>query len=287
MSEITVAIAQMQPKLGAVEENLAKIVQWIEKICVEQETDLIIFPELATTGYECGMNFADFAQRIPGHATNYIGERAARYDTHVLFGTVESGKPDSVVYDTAVLIGPDGEIIHKYQKIHLKGEERLAFRPGYRYKVAETGLGTLGILIGWDMAFPEGARSLAIQGAELICVCANWEKPHRDEWRIYNQARALENSAFVASANRVGEEYSYAFVGDSMVVDPRGEIRAMIAPTMTTTETEEGEIQEVEQEIEGYTVVRIDLAEASRIRDDFQLLQARQPRSYRDVVKMY
>jgi predicted amidohydrolase len=288
MTEVTVAIAQMHPKLGAVEENLATMVQWIERIGSEQDTDLIIFPELATTGYECGQHFVDLAQRIPGAATNYIGERAAHYNTHVLFGMAETGKPEGVIYDSSVLIGPDGELIHVYRKVHLKAEERLIFRPGFKYAAAETGFGMLGMLIGWDVAFPEGARSLALQEADLICVCASWEEPHQQAWQIYNQARALENSAFVASANRVGEEYSYDFLGDSMIVGPRGDILACIEAETAAPEPEEKSEQgEERQKVEGYTVLTLDLNEVSRYREDLQLLQARQPRSYRQLSRMY
>lgn len=279
MREVTIAVVQFAPKLGEVEENLARMAQWVERICQEQETNLIIFPELSTTGYECGMRFTELAQRIPGHATSYLGERASQCNTHILFGMAEEGKPESVIYDTAVLIAPEGEVVAKYQKTHLKGEERLAFRPGYRYTVVETALGPLGMLIGWDIAFPEAARSLALQGAELLCVCANWEKPHQAEWRTYIYARAFENSAFVAAANRVGEEYTYAFLGDSLIVGPRGETYALL-----TGETAEGEAP---HEKEGYAVATIDLDNVRKYRDDFQLLQARQPRAYRELVKMY
>jgi predicted amidohydrolase len=289
MHEVTIAVAQMQPKLGAIEENLAKMANWVEKICLEQKTDIVIFPELATTGYECGARFAELAQRVPGHATNYLAERASHYDTHILFGMVEEGKPEGVIYNSAILLGPDGDVVHKYQKVHLKGEEKLVFRPGYRYSVPQTAIGPLGILIGWDLAFPEAARSVALQGADLICVCANWEKPHNDEWRIYNYARAMENSAYVAAANRVGEEYTYQFLGDSMVVGPLGETYVIIeAVPGEPTPDEPAPGQEPEPvEVESYAVVKVDLDQVGNIRDDFQLLQSRQPRSYREVVKMY
>lgn len=270
MHEVTIAVAQIAPKLGEVEENLARMGQWVENICLQQKTDLIIFPELATTGYECGVRFSDLAEAVPGHTTNYLAKRAGQYNTHVLFGMVEEGRPESVVYNSAVLLSPEGEVVAKYQKAHLKGEERLAFRPGFRYVVAETALGNVGLLVGWDLAFPEAARSLALLGADLICVCANWEKPHKEEWRAYNHARAFENSTYIASANRVGEEYTYSFLGDSLVIGPRGESYASI-----------------EQEGEAYAVVTVDLDEVRKYRDEFQLLQSRQPRSYRELVKMY
>ena len=270
MREVVVAVVQMKPELGRVQENLSRIDKWIEQICSTQRVDLIVFPELVTTGYECGIQFSDLAERVNGPTVNYLAKRAAQFDTHILFGMAERGKVESVTYDAAVLIDQDGELVSSYQKVHLKGEEKLAFRPGFRYPVLETSFGLLGVAIGWDIAFPETARSLALQGAELLCVCANWEYPHANEWRTYIFARAYENSTFVAAANRVGEEYTYQFFGDSLVVGPRGQV-----------------IASTEEESEGYRIAVIDLDEARRSREEFKLLQSRQPRSYRELVKMY
>jgi len=270
MREVTVAVVQMKPELGNVEENLSRMDKWIEQVCASQHVDLIVFPELATTGYECGIQFADLAERTHGPSVNYLAKRAAQYDTHILFGMAERGKVESVIYDAAVLIDSDGEFVSSYQKVHLKGEEKLAFRPGFRYPVIETNFGLLGVALGWDIAFPETVRSLALQGAELLCVCADWESPHANEWRTYVFARAYENSMFVAAANRVGEEYTYQFFGDSLVVGPRGQV-----------------IASLEEDNEGYQIATIDLDEARRSREEFKLLQSRQPRTYRELVKMY
>ena len=77
-------------------------------------------------------------------------------------------------------------------------------------------------MIGWDMAFPEVARSLTLDGAEMVACSAAWETGHMDEWRAYVVARACENSVYLAAANRVGDEPSYSFGGESMFVGPRG-----------------------------------------------------------------
>jgi predicted amidohydrolase len=270
MREITVAVVQMHPRLGEVDQNLIRMSEFIEKICLEQEVELIVFPELVTSGYECGVRFTDLAERVPGHTVNLLAQRANEFNTHIAFGMVAKEKVESIVYDAAVLIGPDGEVLGNYRKVHLRGEERMAFRPGYRYLVVETGFGQVGLTIGWDLAFPEVTRSLALDGAELVCVCANWEHPHTNEWRVYALARAYENSVFVAAANRVGEEYTYSFFGESMIVGPRGELYASI-----------------DEEIEGYCVARIDLDEVRKYREEFQFLQCRQPQTYRAVVRKY
>ena len=277
MPEITVAVVQMYPQLGKVEDNLLAMGKFIDRICTEQNVDLVVFPELATTGYELGLRFTDVAERPSGHIVNTLAQRAADYNTHIVFGLVTKEKVESTIFNAAILLGPDGEMLGEYRKLHLPGEERLAFRPGYRLPVFETTFGQVGILLGWDLAFPEAARSLALDGAELLCVCANWGHPpaqnranSMEEWRTYIQARASENALYVVASNRVGEEYSYRFFGDSMVAGPRGEIYASI-----------------DEEIEGYAVAAIDMDAVRKTREELQLIQCRVPQAYRAIVRKY
>jgi predicted amidohydrolase len=270
MKEIRVAVVQMNPRLAEVSENLVHMSNFVEKICSEQKVDLVVFPELVTIGYECGMRFTELAERVPGPTVNLLAQRAAEFNTHIAFGMVAKERVESILYNAAILVGPDGDLVGQYHKVHLRGEERLAFRPGYRYPVLETGFGQVGFLISWDLAFPEVARSLALDGAQLLIVCANWAHPDVEEWRTYLLARAYENSLFVAAVNRVGEEYTYSFFGESMIVGPRGEVYAS-----------------VDQGIEGYAVARVDLDHVRKYREEFQFLQCRQPQTYRAIVRRY
>jgi predicted amidohydrolase len=142
------------------------------------------------------------------------------------------------------------------------------------------------------MAFPEVARSLVQEGAELLIVCANWEEPHDEEWQTYLRARAFENAVFVAAANRVGEEPSYTFFGQSTIVGPRGKIYAHIqapqpAAPRPIDAPDETEKSEPSGPLEGYAVARIDLDEIRQYREETQILQCRQPATYRAVVKRY
>lgn len=278
MQEITIALVQMDPQLGKIEDNLIVMGKFVDTICTQQKTDLILFPELVVTGYELGLRFTEVAQRIPGPASNLLAQRAAGYGTHIVFGMVTKEKVESVLYNAAVLVGPDGELIGQYRKLHLPGEERLAFRPGFRLPVFQTALGPIGILLGWDLAFPEAARSLALEGANLLCVCANWGHPPSEqsaraleEWRTYVHARALENACYVAAANRIGEEYSYRFFGDSRLVGPRGETYLYID-------------EDVE---DAYAVAKIDLDAVRLAREESQLIQCRLPAAYRTVARKY
>ena len=270
MRQVTVALAQMSPLLNQVEQNLATMSRIVEEVCLREKVDIMVFPELCTTGYECGVHFSDLAERTEDLAVSTLSKRAIEYGTHIVFGFAQKQKMESVVYNAAVLIDPEGEVLCDYQKVHLRGEQRLTFRPGYKFMVEETSLGRVGLLVGWDLAFPEAARSLALAGAELICVCGSWEKPQAHEWRSYCFGRAFENAVYLAACNRVGEEPTYAFFGESMVIGPRGSVHARL-----------------EDEEPGVALAQIDLDKVARYQEETQLLQARQPRSYRQVVKMY
>jgi predicted amidohydrolase len=273
--EITVATVQMAPQLGQMEENLVKMREFIDRVATEQPVDLIVFPELITTGYELGPRFPQLAQRIPGPTVNLIAQRASELGIHVAFGmATKKEKVESVLYNTAVMVSPDGDVLHEHHKIHLRGEEQMLFRSGYRIRECETSLGeaglTVGMMVGWDLAFPETARSLVMRGSELLIVLANWEEPHTDEYRVYLRARAYENAVFVAAANRVGEEPSYTFFGQSAIVDPYGQFYATI-----------------DEPTEGYAVATLDLSRMRRRRDETQILQCRHPSTYRDVSRKY
>ncbi|QPC82704.1 carbon-nitrogen hydrolase family protein [Phototrophicus methaneseepsis] len=278
MREITVAIVQMKPELGEPEDNLVKMSEMISRIASQQKVDLIVFPELITSGNELGVRFTDIAQRVPGPTVNLIAQRANDFGIYIAFGMVTKEKVESVLYNSAILVGPDGELVEQYNKVHLRGEERMAFREGFKLPVAETEIGSIGLVIGYDLAYPEVTRSLSLEGADMVCVLANWETANIDEWKTYMRARAYENSIFMIGANRVGEDVTLNFGGESLVVGPRGEIFASLED-----ETDE----ETGEPMEGFAVARIDLDEVRKNREDFQFIQTRQPTVYRSLVRKY
>lgn len=277
MREITVAVVQMQPKLGAPEDNLVKISEMISNIASKQRVDLLVFPELVTSGNELGVRFTDVAQRVPGPTINLIAQRANDYGIHIAFGMATKERVESVLYNSAILVGPEGDLIEVYNKVHLRGEERMAFREGFKYAVAETSLGNIGLMLGYDLAYPEVARCLSMEGAELICCMANWEAAHLDEWRTYMRARAYENSVYMVGANRVGEDVTLTFGGESMVIGPRGEMHGIVDAVDPQTGAPK----------EGFIASRIDLDEVRKNREEFQFIQTRQPVTYRTIVKKY
>jgi predicted amidohydrolase len=268
--EITIALVQMAPALANPEANLRKMGDFVEKICSEQRTDLIIFPELSYTGAELGLRATDLAERVPGHATNYLAKRANEFAVYIVFGLVIKEKVESILYNGVVCLGPEGDVVSDYRKVHLLGEERQVYRNGFRFMNIDAEWGRFGLLIGNDLAFPEAARSLILDGAELVTLSANWSEPLADSWRAHLISRAVENSIFVAAANRVGEEPTTRFMGDSMLVGPTGEVYTVL-----------------DEKIEGYAVATIDLDKVRDVREDRQLIQYREPLAYRAIVRKY
>ncbi len=270
MSELKIALVQMAPKLAVPQENLYRMADYVKQIKSEQPVDMIVFPELITTGYECGLQFNDFAERVDGPVVSFLSQLASEHQVHLAFGSVTKAKVETIIYDSAILLDANGALVGSYNKVHLRGEERLAFRGGFRIPVFETEFGMIGFALGWDLMFPETIRSLALDGADLVLVLGNWEAKDRAKWRVLNLARATENAIYVAAANRIGEEPSYTFGGESMVVSPWGEIVTILdAPS------------------EGYVVASLDLHEVRRAREALQLMQQREPSIYRSLVRKY
>ena len=268
--EITIALVQMAPELANPESNLRKMGDYVEHICSQEKTDLIAFPELSYTGNELGLRATDLAERVPGHATNYLAKRANDFNTHIVFGLVIKEKVESILYNGTVCLGPEGDVAAEYRKVHLLGEERQIYRNGFRFITVDAEWGRFGILVGVDLAFPEAARSVTLDGAELIVVSANWEEQAAESWRAHVISRACENAVFVAAANRVGEEPTRRFSGDSMVVGPSAEVYTVL-----------------DEPIEGYAVATIDLDDVRNVREDRQLIQFREPLAYRSIVRKY
>jgi predicted amidohydrolase len=267
---VTIALVQMQPALANPEANLSKMGDFVERICSEQETQLVVFPELSYTGAELGLRATDLAERVPGHAVNYLAKRAKDFNTHIVLGMVVKEKVESILYNSLVCIAPEGDIAGVYHKVHLLGEERQVYRNGFRFLTVEADWGRFGVTAGDDLVFPEAARALTLDGAELVTVSANWDAPYHDSWRAHLISRACENAIFVAAANRVGEEPTRRFQGDSLVVGPLAEVYTVM-----------------EEPVEGYAVATVNLDDVRTVREERQLIQFREPEAYRAVVRKY
>jgi len=196
----------------------------------EKGANLVIFPELSLTGYLNRDLAYELAELIPGSSIYSLEEIAKKENIHIVFGMPEqSEKAHAVLYNTAVLLGPDG-LIGKYRKTHLPThsvfEEKRYFRLGYEAPVFETEIGKIGLTICYDMFFPEISRLLRLKGSQLI-VCISASPAVRSRFfEVFTAARALENTVFLAYVNLVGVENGLQFWGGSRTIAPDGSILA-------------------------------------------------------------
>jgi len=223
--KIKVALAQISCKQGNKAENIKKIESQVTK-AKQQGAELVIFPELSLTGYTMRDQIYELAETIPGHSTTILERLAQKTGAYIVFGMPElSEKTQATVYNAAVLVGPDG-FIGKYRKMYLPThsvfEEKRYFRPGYQTAVFETELGKIGLIICYDIFFPEVSRLTRLKGAQLIVCISASPATRRTFFETLTAARAIENTAFLAYVNLVGIEDGLQFWGGSRLVGPNG-----------------------------------------------------------------
>ena len=227
MNEVNVALAQINCKVGDKKYNIEKMVKQIKK-AKKKDADLVIFPELSLTGYVVRDLIYELAEPIRGSSTRLLEEVAKKEGVYIVFGMIErSEKAHAVLYNTAVLLGPEG-FVGKYQKMHLPThsvfEEKRYFRPGYQAPVFDTDIGKVGLMICYDVFFPEVTRMLRLNGSQLtVCISAS-PAVRRKFFEVLTVARAMENTMYFAYVNLVGIEDGLQFWGGSRLIAPTGSI---------------------------------------------------------------
>jgi 5-aminopentanamidase len=215
---VTAAAVQIDIQIGNPLKNKTALLQCIDKV----EADLLVFPECANSGYLFNdkAEAMKHAETIPGPFTDTLMAAAVKTERWVAVGLLERQGGD--LFNSALLIGPDGEL-HRYRKTHLPflGVDRFV-TPGDVIETFETPFARLGILICYEWRFPEVARCMVLQGAEVLLGLSNWPQGARVIAEILLPARAAENRVWIVSANRVGTERGAQYVGLSTVLDPDG-----------------------------------------------------------------
>jgi predicted amidohydrolase len=220
---LNVASIQMKCHLGDKEKNLEKASLLIKKASAKG-AKMIVLPELFNTGYRVEENDVELAETIPGPTTDYLGRLASELDVYLAAAILESGVSKGVVYDTAVLVGPNG-LIGSYRKIHLWDFENRRFTKGEDYPVFYTRYGKVGLQICYEVGYPEGARILTLKGADILLYPSAFGKARYYAWDIATRSRALENGVFVIASNRSGTEKGETqFGGISRIVTPKGTV---------------------------------------------------------------
>jgi predicted amidohydrolase len=241
MLPFVAAAVQIAPVPGplspeSVKANLTSCVDLVERCVDATAAELVVLPEAASTGFTPGVEperLWDLVSGVPGPVTEPIQETARRLGVHIVFGTYERGTERGVVYNTAALIGPNGDVLGAYRKTHLFcGEDRAGggwVTPGDQAVVVETELAKIGLIICFDGDYPELSRVEAVLGAEVICRPSALLRS-ADIWELTNRARAYDNHVFVVASNATGSDPAgVLYFGNSMIVTPIADVVARAA----------------------------------------------------------
>lgn len=205
---------------------------------------LLVTPELSLTGYALGEDVADRAEPADGPSARAVSRIAAAHHIAVVYGYPERDPDSGALHNTAALTGPDGNLLAAYRKTHLYGGyETRHFTPGDRLLVQADVEGVrTGLLICYDVEFPEAVRAHALAGTELLVVPTALMRPYDFVALTLLPARAWENQIYVAYADRVGREGEFDFAGLSCLAAPDGTVpaRAGREETLLTAEVDTG-----------------------------------------------
>jgi len=219
---LKIALAQMDVRIGKPEINLAKAREFAAQ-ARGAGADLLLLPELWFHGYDLE-RAAERATPLGEGAFAHMSALAREFGLHLAGSTLELR--EGGVSNTCAFYAPDGALLGSYRKVHLFRMmlEHRYLLPGDHLTLCDTPWGPTGLSICYDLRFPEPFRALALAGAELFLVPAQWPIPRIEAWLVLSRARAVENELFVATCNRVGRDDDAVFSGRSRVVGPLGEV---------------------------------------------------------------
>ena len=292
MSELRIGILQQQ-KSADVKANIKAIEEEVTDLA-RRGAKLIILSELHNSLYFCqveDVNNFDLAETIPGPSTDFYGELAKRLDVVMVISLFEKRAP-GLYHNTAVVIESDGTIAGKYRKMHIPDDpayyEKFYFTPGdLGFHPIQTSVGKLGVLVCWDQWYPEAARLMALQGAEILIypTAIGYEKSdtpeeqqrQRTAWTTVQRGHAVANGLPVVTVNRVGHEpdpsgqtQGILFWGSSFVCGPQGEL------FYQASDNEEESL-----------VLDIDLKHSEQVRRWWPFLRDRRIEEYKDITKRF
>ena len=284
---VKAAIIQMANKLdtsASCEEHRKAMIEahipYIEK-AAEQGVQILCFQEIFTGPYFCPSQdnkWYGAAEAIPGGPTTTLMQEYAKKYKMVIVVPIYEEHMTGVYYNTAAVIDADGSYLGKYRKHHIPQVagfwEKFFFKPGnLGFPVFDTAYGKVGVYICYDRHFPEGARALGLNGAEIVFnPSATVAGLSQYLWELEQPAHAVANGYFIAAINRVGEEAPWnigRFYGSSYFASPRGKIIAQ------ASETEDEMV-----------VADLDLDEVREVRDTWQFFRDRRPESYDSLTEL-
>jgi predicted amidohydrolase len=238
MRAFTAAALQVQPiaaplSPATIDANVAHCVEWVRRCAEQTSAELVVLPETCTTGFSPGVGpeeLWNLVDDLDGDQTAPLRHVARACGIHLVFGAYERGPGPGVVYNSAVLVGPDGTTRGTYHKTHPFCTEIVSgggwVTPGDDTCVVDTEIGRIALIICFDGDYPELSRICAIQGAEVIARPSALLRS-ADIWELTNRARAYDNHVFVIGANATGiDPAGTIYFGNSMIVTPVAEVLA-------------------------------------------------------------
>lgn len=259
------SIYQMDIIPGDPEENRQRVADWLEKDMQENQPDTVVLPEMWTTAYT--LPELDQLADEDGHPTvPFLQEQAKKHKVNIIGGSI-ANKKDVGIYNTAVVVNRDGELVYEFDKVHLVPmlDEHKYLSGGKKApEVFELDGLKFGLIICYDLRFPELIRPLALDGAQVLCVVAEWPSVRVNHWRTLQIARAIENQMYVVSSNRIGSYDGTEFAGHSMALDPWGDVLSEGSPD--------------EEEVLSLT---LDLEKVDQVRKDVPIFESRVPEVYK------
>ena len=292
MRTIKIGLVQMSVTTS-ISDNKEKLVANI-RACAEKGAQLVVLQELHNTPYFCQVedvrNF-DLAETIPGPSTSFFGALAKELSI-VLVTSLFERRTAGLYHNTAVVFDADGSMAGKYRKMHIPDDpayyEKFYFTPGdLGFEPIQTSLGKLGLMVCWDQWYPEGARLMALKGAEMLIypTAIGWESTDTSEekqrqldaWQTVMRGHAVANGLPVIAVNRVGHEpdpsgqtNGIQFWGNSFVAGPQGEFLAV-----ASADKEEN------------CVVEIDIERSEQVRRWWPFLRDRRIDAYEEMLKRF
>ena len=280
-------IGIIQPHNG--EDDKTNVLHLATKIrqLAKEGAELIVLQELHNSLYFCkqeDVNLFDLAETIPGPSTQFFGNLAKELQVVIVTSLFER-RATGLYHNTAVVLDKDGTIAGKYRKMHIPDDpgyyEKFYFTPGdLGFQPIQTSVGKLGVLVCWDQWYPEAARLMALQGAELLIYptaigfdphdTSDEQERQREAWTTVMRGHAVANGLPVVAVNRVGEEAANTFWGSSFVAGPQGEF---LYRANTTDEVA--------------VVVDVDLQRSEQVRRWWPFLRDRRIDAYQNILQRY
>lgn len=222
---IKIAAIQIDLEFGNPDANRNKMIEMIENAASESP-DIIVLPEMWNTSFSM-KNLHSIADQEGEPTKTIVSNLAKKYKLNIVAGSI-ADRYENKIYNRLYVVDREGKIHCSYDKVHLvkHAREDEFLTAGSEAKVFDIDGTPCGAIICYDIRFPEIARTLALKGAKILFIPAQWPETRIEHWKTLATARAIENQMYVVAVNRIGSEFKANFPGRSMIVDPWGNIVA-------------------------------------------------------------